>query len=161
MNVRRRSLVLGAMLVAAVVAASVAAGGPAAPKQRIAMEGTFDTNTGRSTWVLIPLTKGPLVRDSGTGSGTGDVKKTIVRNGQSVTPITGSDILNGKRGAIAVTQKVESRSAGHGYNADVGTWTFTGQLDDYEGFKGGGGFAAVGLPNGKLFIRSEGWVSKR
>jgi hypothetical protein len=155
-----RIAVLLSLLTVAVVASAVAAAVPEG-KQRIAIEGTFDTETGKSTWKLIPLTAGPLIADSGTGQGSGDVKKPHLRNGQSVIPITGDDLLNGKRGSIVLEERVESRSVGRGYSADVGTWTFTGQLGAYAGYRGGGGFAGVGLPNGKLLLRAEGFVSKR
>jgi hypothetical protein len=141
---------------------TVASGSPSVSKQRIAIEGKFNTLTGKSTWVLVPLSKGELTADKGTGFGTGDAKPAVVRrNGQSVVPIVGGDSLTGMRGAIELEEKVESRGAGHGHSADMGTWSFEGIDGAYAGYAGGGGFAAVGMPNGALFFRMEGYVTKR
>ena len=158
---RHGSLVVLCCLVASTVTA-VASGEPSVTKQRIAIEGTFNTHTGRSAWTLVPLSKGQLTRDVGTGTGTGDVKPAVVRkNGQSIVPIVGGDSLTGKRGSIELSETVESHRAGHLYSADTGTWSFDGVTGAYAGYAGGGGFAAVGTPKGMVLFRMEGYVSKR
>lgn len=76
------------------------------------------------------------------------------------TMTTGEDLLIGKQGAIALEEDVKSHNAGRGYSAALGTWSFTGQLGVYEGYSGGGGVAVIGLPNGNLLFRMEGYVSR-
>ena len=141
------------------VEASFATTQPTTVKQRISLVGTFSTLTGSGTWRLIPLTPGPLERDSGSLTGSGSAGRTILRNGQRVTIITGGDTLTGKRGLLAVSQRVESTDVGRRYSADVGTWRLKGQLGAYKGVTGTGRFAAVGLPNGTIIVNQEGWVT--
>ncbi|MGH3065641.1 MAG: hypothetical protein ACRDOF_04990 [Gaiellaceae bacterium] len=145
----------------AVAVVSVAVGAPSATKQRIAIEGRFNVTTGKSAWTLIPLSKGELSSDAGRGTGTGNAKPAVIRNGQSVTPLVGGDTLSGKRGTIALKENVRSHPAGLSYSADIGTWSFSGRDGVYAGYTGGGGFAAVGTPKGIVIFRMEGYVSKR
>ena len=150
---------LAGVLAATVV--SVASGGPSDQRQRIAIEGKFNVLTGKSTWKLMPLSKGVLTADAGRGTGTGAPKPAVLRNGQSVTTLVGADTLTSKRGTIDLRENVRSHPAGLSYSADTGTWSFSGRAGDYAGYTGGGGFAAVGTPKGIVIFRMEGYVSKR
>ena len=152
-------IALGGVLAATTV--SVASGGPSAQKQRIAIEGKFNVLTGKSTWKLLPLSKGALTADEGRGTGTGAPKPTVLRSGQSVTTLVGGDTLTSKRGTIKLKEKIQSYPAGSSYSADTGTWLLSGGEGEYAGYSGGGGFAAVGTPKGIVIFRMEGYVSKR
>ena len=152
---------LGVTVLFALCVMSVASGAPSAAKQRIAIEGKFSIATGKSTWKLFPLSKGELTVDGGRGTGTGSPRPAVIRNGQSVTPLTGGDTLTSKRGVISLRETLRSHPAGLGYSADIGTWSFSGVSGDYAGYTGGGGFAAAGTPNGIVLFRMEGYVSTR
>ncbi|MGZ8694535.1 MAG: hypothetical protein ACXWYS_03765 [Gaiellaceae bacterium] len=141
--------------------AAAAPGGHTASRQRIAIDGTFNTATGKSTWRLIPLTTGALKGDSGTGVGTGKAKPARIQpSGQSMIAISGGDALTGRRGTIELVERVTSFKAGSRYTADVGTWSFAGRTGAYAGYTGGGGFGAVYLPSGLLKFRMEGYVAR-
>lgn len=159
-----RSLLVSAAALAVLAIGSSAATGStevAVKKQRIAIEGIFNLGTEKGTFKLIPLTPGPLKRDSGTFKGFGSFDPNVlVRNGQSVTLITGRDDLTGKNGTFSVSQRVELISAGGVYGANVGTWTFDRGTGVYEGLTGGGGFAGVLLPGSMLRFREEGFVRR-
>ena len=157
-------------LVAAAVALGVLATGTgmatgstdvAVKNQRIAIEGTFNSGAGTGTFKLIPLTPGPLKKDSGTFksafSGTPNDPTRRIRNGQSVEFVDGRDDHAGKNGTFSVTQRVEIVSAGGIYAVLTGTWTFERGTGVYKGLAGGGAFAAVMLPGDDRF-REEGFV---
>jgi hypothetical protein len=161
MKVGQTALTVSACSLLAATVVAVAAGAPSASKQRIAIDGKFNIQTGKSTWKLIPLSKGELTPDAGRGTGSGNVGAAVVKNGQSVTPIVGGDTLYGKRGVIALKETVRSHPAGLSFTADTGTWSLSSSDGVYAGYTGGGGFAAVGTPEGIVIFRMEGYVSKR
>ena len=158
-----RNMIVGilSICVVALTAASVASGGPAAAKQRVSFVGTFNTNTGSGNWRLIPLSAGPLKPDSGTLSGSGNIVRRLVRNGQRVDLIVGGDSLTGRHGAFGISQRVESTDVGRRYSADIGTWTFTSGVGVYARVSGGCRCAAVGLPSGVVLVNQEGWLTVR
>ena len=158
-GIRTAALVGVVTAASSLVLLSVAAAEPATTRQRISMTGIFDTETGRGTWKLIPLTAGPLKQDSGTLTGSGTIGPKLLRNGQRITVIVGGDTLTSKRGGFGVSQRIESTDVGNRYSADIGTWEIRGGVGAYEGVTGKGRAAAVGLPNGKLLVNQEGWVT--
>jgi hypothetical protein len=134
----------------------------AVKKQRIAIEGVFDVGTGTGTWKLIPLTPGPLGKDSGTfravSSGLPIDPTVLVKNGQTIELVSGGDQMTGKRGTLSISQRLQLFPAGGSYKALTGTWVLNGGTGVYERLSGGGGFAAVLLPSGKSRLREEGFV---
>ena len=160
MNRRRSVVVLAVVAVATAVIASAASGGPSAQKQRVAIEGRLVLATNKGTWTLVPLSAGPLKKDSGTLVGGGNVLPPVIRDGQKVTVIIGKDVLTGKRGSFVMTQRVTSVLAGRGETADTGTWKFQPGTGAYKGVKGGGGFAAsCCAKTGILYSRQEGFLT--
>jgi hypothetical protein len=161
MDAYRKALAVVAAAVVATTLTAGASGGHSLSKQRIAIEGTYNLLTGEGTWVLLPLSRGALGKSSGKGVGTGVPQRPLLKKtGQRVIPITGEDLLTNDLGAIALTERVHSHDASRGYTADTGTFTFTGQLGVYEGYRGGGEVALIKLPNGNLVFRMEGYVNK-
>lgn len=159
-----RSLLVAVVTLAVLVAGSGAATGStdvAVKKQRIAIEGTFSSGLGTGKFKLIPLTPGPLKKDSGTFkvgfSGTPIDPTPQIRNGQSVTFVAGRDDHTGKNGTFSVTQRLEIVSAGGSYAVVTGTWTFERGTGVYEGLAGGGAVAAIVLPGDDRF-RHEGFL---
>jgi hypothetical protein len=118
------------------------------------------TSTG--SWRVSPLTPGPIARDSGKLTWSGGVTGSVMRNGAKVALIAGRHTLTGKHGTITLSHQVESADVrlGSGYSADVGTWKLTAGAGAYAGFEGGGRLAAVGLPNGVVLLRQEGWATR-
>jgi hypothetical protein len=154
---------LTALLVGGISAAFLAggaAGEPAATKQRIAIEVRFVLATGKGTWSLTPLSRGPLKKDSGTLVGTGVPEKPFINAlGQKVTVINGSDSHTGAKGTFKLVQHVEGVQAARGWLADIGTWTFKNGTGVYKGVTGRGGFTAVGPPGAVLYAREEGYLT--
>lgn len=150
---------LAALIVAGSMLASVVSANPNATKQRISILGKLGTGSG-PTFQLIPLTKGPLKRDSGTFLANGQINGPVISNGQRVKTILGYDDLTGYQGTFKMSQSVESVAIGGGYTVDTGTWSLQGLTGAYAGLTGEGRFAAVGFPSGKLLSRQEGWVTK-
>ena len=161
MQRKRALLTLGVAAIAGATLVAVPTGSAAPAKQRVAIEISLNLSTGKGTFKVIPLTPGPLKRDSGTFVGGGDFKPAVIRkNGQRMTLIIGEDNHVGKNGTFRLTQRVESVDAGRGWTADTGTWSFAKGTGAYAGVTGGGGFAAAGPPTGILVAREEGYVSK-
>lgn len=154
-------LLIATALAALTVVATAATSGTDAQRQRIAIEGVFNTLTGRGTFRIVQLSPGELKADSGSFTGTGNISRSVIRNGQTHTPITGADSYTGKLGTLIVSQEITSVSAGNSFSSDRGSWSIDGGTGAYEGYKGGGGFAAVGTTKNRVFFRQEGYVSKR
>ena len=159
MTIRRITAVAVLLAFASATLLSVAAAGPQLTKQRVSILATFNVQTGFASWELIPLTRGPLKRDSGTSNGGGSFGRTTLIKGQRVTPIVGSDRNTGKRGTFDTHQTLVSTDVGSRYSADIGTWKLMKGTGAYKGVTGGGRFAAVGLPGGTVIINQEGWVT--
>ena len=141
----------------AVVLLSVASAGSTATKQCVSFLMNFNPGTETASWQLIPLSPGRLKRDEGSSTGGGTIGAPSLRNGQRVTPISGSDMMTGKRGTLVISQTLVSAQVGNRYTADVGTWKFVSGTGAYKGLTGGGRFAGVGLPSGNtVLINQEG-----
>lgn len=158
----REVAALGVMVLLALCVMSIASGAPGAAKQRIAIDAKGNIQTGKTTFVLSTPSPGALKDDVGSGTGTGSPKPAVLKaNGHSLTRVTGTDSLTGRNGSFELFEKVESYSAGNGYSADHGVWTFKGVSGAYAGYSGGGGLALVSTPAGRVIFRLEGYVSKR
>ena len=91
-------------LAAAFVLTSVAAAGPDAAKQRVAI---YMKDPGNGTFVLRPLQPGTLKRDSGTVSLVYKEGPTLMRQGQSVYTNLGTYTLKGKRRTMSIRERNE------------------------------------------------------
>ncbi len=154
--------VLASVLVASVLV-SAGAAGSTTKKQRIAIEEKV-TNTalaGSGTFTLTPLTSGPITADSGTFTYTGGSQGQVLRNGQTVTRYSGVDVLKGKHGTLRIPNSTAAVDAGGSYRVGTGTWSISGGTGAYASLRGGGRGAVGGPPQGTVFTRYEGYVSKR
>ena len=142
-----------AVLGAAVTLTSVAAAGPEAAKQRVAINVTI-LPSGKG--VLTPLKDGALERDSGTFGGNWQSQvsrgRKVMRNGQAVTIYSGVWTLTGKRGNLVFRERNEWVDLGHDQNRDgaedgiaTGTWKVVRGTGAYAGVTGGGGSAHLGM----------------
>ena len=175
MRVRSFSIaaaIMGAAMLGVVATVSSAAtDATSAPvnKQRVAVEGVYSVVTGKGTFKLVPLTPGPLKADSGTLLGSGVVKPKIIRNGQGVTVIAGSDSYAGKNGSFTMIERLEEvtvggpLAGGARYRIVTGTWRLAGGTGAYENVTGQGAYASISFPrhgnNGRF--SAEGIVRGR
>jgi hypothetical protein len=154
------------VLAAAVTLTSVAAAGPAAAKQRVAID-MMICSPGKSqgTFVLTPLQAGPLKRDSGTidSNWLSITGRKVMRDGQEVTIYDGAVIrLTGKRGTLSIRDRNEWIGLGVDGNGDgevdaiaITTWKVVRGTGQYAGIvgKGRNGHAGLGSP---WYARYEG-----
>ena len=153
-------------LAAAVTLTSVAAAGPAAAKQRVAID-MLICSPGKSqgTFVFTPQQFGPLKTDSGTISHNflSIPGRDVMRDGQKVTIYDGGvATLTGKRGALTIRDRNTSVDLARDGNRDGendavafstskvvrGTGQYAGSVG-----KGRGGHAGLGCP---WYARYEG-----
>jgi hypothetical protein len=164
MNARHAVLIA---LVAAVTLTSVAAAGPDAAKQRVAIDMKIYP---QGTFVLTPLQAGPVKRDSGTISHnfTSILGRDVMRDGQKVTIYDGGvATLTGKRGTLTIRDRSEWIHLGNDANRDgnedsvaFGTWKIVRGTGQYAGIVGKGrdGHAGLGSP---WYARYEGFLNSR
>ena len=152
-----------AALAAAVTLTSIAAAGPDAAKQRVAIS-MKDLDHG--TFVLTPLQVGPLKRDSGTVSLVESDEPVVMRNGQTVGIFRNMYSFKGKRGSFTVRERMEfvevsnEKAPGSEFRPGVGmgTWKFAGGTGRYARIAGGGRSAMAGLWP-RWLARQEGYVT--
>ena len=156
MSTRLAPLAL-ALAAAAVTLTAVAAAGPVAAKQRIAIQGAR-TAAGSDTGVLIPLTSGALGRDSVTLTGCCFGDRFVKRDGQSIEITNLTLAFTGKQGSLVTRNRIEWVDVGKGYSIGTHTWKVVRGTGDYANLVGHGRGAVVGLPNGALRWRFEGLV---
>jgi hypothetical protein len=153
MKVRHAVLVA---LAAAVTLTTVAAAGPEAAKQRVAIDMKIAP---KETFVLTPLQSGALKRDSGRITTVSQVlssttDRDVIRDGQKVTIISGAIwTVDGKRGTLTIRERSQWVDVGSDVNRDgqpdsvaLGTWKVVRGTDQYAKVAGVGrsGHARLG-----------------
>jgi hypothetical protein len=143
-------------LAAAVTLTSVAAGGPATTKQRVAITVKFHA----STFVLSPLQAGVLKRDSGTMSMIVHGScHDVVRGGQQVGICGNRWTLTGKPGTLTIRTHEEWVDPGSGgCGIAFGTWKVVRGTGEYAGISGGGR-SAYDAHCEKWYARHEGFLT--
>ena len=162
----KASLAVLAALAAAVTLASVAAAGPDAAKQRVAITSKILPN---GEFVFTPLQAGALKRDSGTMSGNWESVPShfVMREGQKVEvfdhPVVWTFL--GKRGSLTIRERSEWVYLGNDGNGDgvedavaFGTWKVVRATGQYAQLAGGGRSGHAGLGR-EWFARYEGFVT--
>jgi hypothetical protein len=153
----RQSILVALTLAAAVTLTAVAAAGPSAAKQRVAIT-MRDLPDGQ--FALEPMQGGALTRDSGTTSVVLSGPKILVRDGQSIEVWRNTWTLKGKRGIITIRERVEWIDAGDPY-VGTGTWKVVRGTGEYARIAGHGRSASAGLDraNGDWYVRYEGFLT--
>ena len=158
-----RTAVLTA-LATAVALASVAAAGPTATKQRVAITIQRLPN---GPFVLTPFKAGALKRDSGTAGITYSGPRVEFRDGQKISIFSGVYTLDGKRGSLTIRERnewVDTGSDGNGDGNDdgvaVGVWKVVRGTGEYAGVTGNGRSGHAGLGN-PWNARLEGFLASR
>ena len=152
-----------AALFAAVMLTSVAAAGPEAAKQRVAISMKSPDN---GTFVLTPLQAGTLKRDSGTVSLVYNDPATVMREGQRIDVYRNTYTLKGKRGGLSIRERTEFVSVSNekvpGFDftpgVGIGTGKVVGGTGAYAKVTGGGRSGMQGQP---WLVRQEGFLTLR
>jgi hypothetical protein len=152
-------------LAAAVTLASVAAAGPEAAKQRVAIDMKIYP---QGTFVLAPLQAGPVKTDSGTISSNwlSIPGRKVMRDGQEVTVYNGAvTTLTGKRGTLTIRDRNEWVDLARDGNGDgendgigIGTWKVVRGNGRYAGIVGKGRLGHIGLGS-PWYARYEGFLT--
>ena len=145
-------------LAAAVTLTSVAAAGPSAAKQRVAIDLKLYP---QKTFVFTPQQFGPLKTDSGTISHNflSILGRDVMRDGQKVTIYDGGvATLTGKRGTLTIRDRNEWVAVGNDDSIGIGTWKVVRGTGQYAGIIGNGrnGHAGLGCP---WYARYEGFLT--
>jgi hypothetical protein len=149
-------------LAAAIALTSVAAAGPDAAKQRVAIVTKGVANSSSpSRFVLTPLQAGALKRDSGTTEASLPGERVVMRAGQKVSiyePIV--ETLKGKRGTLVIRSRIEYVDAGNGYHVGTGTWKVVRGTGHYARVIGSGRRGDVWLDRGPWSGNNEGFLTR-
>jgi hypothetical protein len=123
---------------------SVAAAGPNAAKQRVAITTQAAQTTRVSPFVLTTQQAGAIKPDSGkliAGSVAAD--RVVMREGQEVTIADDLGTFKGKRGSLVIRFHAEWVDAGNGYSVASGTWKVVRGTGQYAQITGSGRTASV------------------
>jgi hypothetical protein len=147
------------VLAAAITLASVAAAGPAATKQRIAIETRI---LPQGTFALTLLQAGAVKPDSGTvyGNWRGLRGRKVMRAGQEVTVYNALWTLTGKLGTLTIRERTEWVGVGYDDGVALGTWKVVRGTGQYAGLTGAGGSGHAGLGT-PWYARYEGFLTAR
>jgi hypothetical protein len=150
-------------LAAAVTLTSVAAAGPDAAKQRMAIMTKGAANASSpAVFVLTPLQTGALKRDLGTTRVEGSLppERVVMREGQRVAIYDSIvETLTGKRGRLVIRSRIEYVDAANGYHVGTGTWKVVRGTGQYARITGGGRRGDVYLDRGPWSGRNEGFLT--
>jgi hypothetical protein len=164
---KARHAILVALAVAVTLTA-VAAAGPHAAKQRVAIDMKIYP---QGKFVLRPSQAGALKQDSGkiSSNWTDIPGRTVMRDGQEVTIYDGAvTTLTGKLGTLTIRDRNEwvavanenVRNGDFRPGVGIGTWKVVRGTGQYAGMVGNGRDAHVGLGD-PWFARYEGLLTVR
>ena len=151
----RKLTAVAALVATGATFAAVAAAGPVAVKQRVAIEEMGNA------FVLTPLTPGAIKRDTGTMSACCWTERHIVRDGQAIDINDPQLTLTLKRGTLVVRSRIGFIDIPGGWAVFTGTWRVIRGTGDYAGLVGGGRRAGVARPNGNVNSQFDGFVGAR
>jgi hypothetical protein len=148
----RKLTALAALAALAVTLAAVAAAGPVAAKQRVAIKEN-------GSFVLTPLTQGAIKRDTGGASFCCWTERHTMRDGEAIDINDPKMTLTLKRGTLVISNQIGFVDIPDGWTVFTGTWKVIRGTGDYAGLSGGGRRAGVMLPNGNVKSQFEGFLS--
>jgi hypothetical protein len=135
-------------------AATVASAASSEKHQRIAI--AFNQPAG--TFVLTPLTAGPIRRDSGTYNSCCWTQLYSIRDGQSIEIDNPTVSFTSKRGTFTWHERITFVDINNDYTVTTATWTIAaGGTGAYAHLEGHGREAAVGKTDGgEIAAKAEG-----
>ena len=85
----------------------------------------------------------------------------VIRDGQAAVPVSGSDVLTGKKGTLYIHFDGVLIDVDRNHYAEYGTWKLEpfGTAGVYKSWKGSGRWAAAGV-NGNYYIEWDGLVTR-
>jgi hypothetical protein len=153
----RTKLTIVAILVAtAATLATVAAAGPLAAKQRVAIQ-----LKGGASFVLAPMTSGAIKRDTGTASACCWTRRHVTRDGLTHEIDDPQLTLIGKRGTLVLRNRIEFFDILDGWAVTTATWKVVRGTGDYARVSGGGSGAGVELANGDAKALFQGFLGPK
>jgi hypothetical protein len=146
---------VAALVLASAVAAGIATAGSSVKQQRIAI--AFDQKSG--TFVLAPITLGPVSKDSGTYTSCCWTRRVLTRDGQSIEIDNPLVVMKGKRGTFTWREVITFAPSTNGYTVATAVWTIVRGSGVYAHLEGHGREAAVNKPESQeIAARAEGLV---
>lgn len=143
---------------AAFVATGMASAGHTTAHQRIAI---VNPGGNSGTFVLTPLTSGPIKPDSGTATACCWTGQLSQRDGESIEIDTPLRTFVGKRGTFAWRARIVWVDLGGGYSVGTGTWKIVHGTGAYAHLEGHGRNALVSHGNADLAGRAVGLLDLR
>lgn len=153
----RALLAASVALAAAVALASIAAAGPGATKQRVAITWGAPSDG----FVLTPLRAGALERDSGSLMAGMYPERFVIRDGQRAAIFDDVVTFKGRRGNLVAWYRTETVDAGNGYHVSTGTWKVVRGTGQYARITGGGRIGEVWPDTGAWSSRLEGLLTRQ
>lgn len=151
----KRMIATAALLVVAATVTAIAAGG-AATRQQVAFEYT-NGNPGKMR--LMPLTAGPVLRDSGSTSWCCWTQKFVRQDGDSVEIDNPLATFTGRRGSLTWRERITWIDSGDGYAVTTGTWKIERGTGAYRHLAGRGHLAFIsGIGDRVVSFRAVGLV---
>ena len=152
---RKKLTAVAALTTAAATLAAVATAGPTTTRQRVAIQ------VKGATFVLTPLSPGPIKPDGGTAAFCCWKQRSTVRNGESIDRNNPRMTLTGKQGTLVARNLIDFVDLPDSWAIFTGTWTVVRGSGTYAGLAGGGRGAGVSLADGESKAQFEGYLAPR
>jgi hypothetical protein len=156
---RRKLTTIAVLAITAVTLAAVAAAGPVAAKQQVAIQLT--TGGTDEPFVLAPLTAGAIKRDTGVATFCCWSSRKITRDGQAIDINNPQLTLTGKRGTLVLRNRIGWVDIPDGWSVFTGTWRVVRGTGAYAGLSGGGRGAGAQLANSSGKSEFDGFLSSK
>jgi hypothetical protein len=147
--------VAAALLAAAAIVTGVASADHAANHRQRILISYPDGNSG--SFVLTPLTSGPITRDSGTATACCWTSRFVRRDGQASEIDKPLRTFVSKRGTFVWRARIAWVNSGSGYSIGTGTWKIVRGTGAYAQLEGKGRVALItGANDQDVAGRAEG-----
>jgi len=146
-----------AALAGVIALTSVGAAAGDSTKQHVAIT----SRSGVNSFVLRPLARGPLARDSGVGSWCCWSQVFVTHDGERVEVDDPTLTLTGGQGTLVLKLRVEWVDAGNGYTVGTGTWKVVRGSGGYANLAGGGWSAHLWIGQNATSWRLDGVLSQK
>jgi len=156
---RRTLLMLAALLAGAFALTSVGGASSNSGKQRVAITAKGDGDI--NSFALRPFARGPLARDSGSGSWCCWTQVFENHDGQKVEVNDPTLTLTGGQGTLVLKLEIDWVDAGNDYSVGTGTWKVVSGSGGYAHVKGGGRAAHLWIGQSPTSWRLEGYLSQK
>jgi len=155
----RKLTAVAVLAITSVTLAAVAAAGPVAAKQQVAIQLT--TGGTDEPFVLTPQTAGAIKRDTGVATFCCWSSRRVMRDGQAIDINDPQLTLTGKRGTLVLRNRIEWVDIPDGWSVFTGTWKVIRGTGGYAGLSGGGRGAGVQLANSSGKSQFDGFLSSK